>query len=187
MRAYIFINSELRESPHGRKLQHLRLLTKLGQMSKTSLRRLNPKEFDAALLQKLTREGRVYVDVPRVSDKGAYKREVLDYVQAIEDFVADGWRDQIAEVWYAIVDAACFRNTLTMKRGAKAGHMNRYAVTNLVCRLQHMGLYRSDVSMLTLHLQLEGVSKRNKYYESSGNYTIDSEARALLKQLLRRV
>jgi len=50
-----------------------------------------------------------------------------------------------------------------------------------------MGLYRSDVSMLTLHLQLEGVSKRNKYYESSGNYAIDSEARALLKQLIRRV
>ena len=57
---------------------------KLGTMKKSSLRRLSPKEFDANLLRQLTLEGRVYIDVPQVVDKNAYKREILEYVQAID-------------------------------------------------------------------------------------------------------
>ena len=51
-------------------------------MKKTSLRRLVPQDFDADTLRELTREGRVYICMPKVEDKSAYKQEIMDYVQA---------------------------------------------------------------------------------------------------------
>jgi hypothetical protein len=53
--------------------------------------------------------------------------------------------------------------------------------------MQNAGVYRQDVSMLSLHLKLEGVEKKNKYYKSSGNYDLSREAKAFLKQLLQGV
>ena len=184
-----FINSELRESLRGRKLQHLSLLTKLGKMRTSSLRRLLPKEFDPVLFEKLVNEGRVYIKYPRVNNnnKDAYKREVLDYVRTIDGFATDLWREDIDELWAKIVGAPCFESCLSMKNGIQAGHLNRYTVTNLVCRMQNMGVYRSDVPMLTLHLTLEQTDKRNKYYSSNGNYFLSKEAKALLRQLLLKV
>ena len=182
-----FINSELRESLRGRKMHHLSLLTKLGKMKNSSLRRVTPKEFNAALLEKLTREGKVYIDLPRVINKDAYKREVLDYVRAIDGYASEKWLKVVGDLWREIVGAPCLESCLAMKKGLQAGHLNRYAVTNLVCWLQSLGVYRRDVPMLTLHLALEQTGKRNKYYTSCGNYCLTKEARELLRQLLRKV
>lgn len=151
------------------------------------LQRLSPKEFDPALLEKLTREGKVYIDLSGVINKDAYMREVLDYVRAIDGYASEKWLKAIDDLWKGIVGAKCFEGCLSMKRGLQAGHMNHYAVTNLVCRLQNLGVYRRDVPMQTLHLTLEQTDKRNKYYCSSGNYCLTPEARTLLKELLRRV
>ena len=177
----------MRESPLERKFEHLSLLTKLGKMKNSSLRRLRPKEFDVALLEKLTNEGRVFVQLPRVINKDAYKREVLDYVRVIDEFATDLWREEIDDLWEMIVEAACLENFLSMKKGIQAGHLNRYAVTNLVSRMQSKGIYRKDVPMLTLHLRLEGTMVRNRYYKSSGNYTLTKDANTLLRQLFSRV
>ena len=156
-------------------------------MKKSSLRRLSPKEFDENLLRKWTLEGRVYIDVPQVVDKNAYKREILEYVQAIDDYATETWREQIDTLWSTIVDAVCFSDSLVMKKGKQSGHMNRYTVTNLVCRMQSLGVYRKDVSMLTLHLKLEGVTEKNKYYKSSGVYELPREARMFIRELFSRV
>lgn len=152
-----------------------------------TLKRLNPKEFDAALLEKLTREGRVYVNLPRVIDKDAHIRETLDYVQAIRDYVSDPWRDKIDDLWHEILDNEHLSDFLTMKRGMQAGHMNRYAVTNLVCRMQDNGIYSKDVTMQRLHLLLEGTTQKNKYYASSSNYNLSKEAKTCLKEFLSRI
>ena len=156
-------------------------------MKEQSLWRVTPREFDPVLFEKLVKQGRVFVNYPRVNNKDAYKREVLEYVRAIDDFATDLWRKDIEELWAKIVGAPCFEPCLSMKNGLQAGHLNRYTVTNLVCRMQNMGVYRSDVPMLTLHLTLEQTDKRNKYYSSNGNYCLTKEAKALLKQLLRKV
>jgi len=156
-------------------------------MYKHDLRRLSPKEFDAALLEKLTREGRVYIYSPKEIDKDACKREILAYTQAIECFASETWSDGVKELWQKIVREDSLLNCLIMKNGLQAGHMNRYVVTNLVCRLQNAGVYRQDVSMLELHRHLEGISTRNRYYKSSGNYDLPREARAILKELISRV
>ena len=156
-------------------------------MKKSSLRRLSPKEFDENLLRKWTLEGRVYINVPQEVDKNAYKREILEYVHAIDDFATDTWRGKMDDVWNAIVDAECFSDSLVMKKGKQTGHMNRYTVTNIVCRMQSLGIYRKDVSMLTLHLKLEGVSKKNTYYKSSGLYELSREARMFIRELFSKV
>ena len=153
-------------------------------MYKTSFHRLSPKEFDAALLKRLTEEGRVYIDFPKEITKDTYTREILDYVQAIRDYVSDPWREKIDNLWHEILDDACLADFLTMKRGLQAGHMNRYAVTNLVCRMQNNGIYRQDVTMHTLHLRLERTNTRNKYYVSCGNYLLPDKAKMVLKRLL---
>ena len=159
----------------------------LEKMTTSSLRRITPKDFDAARLEKLVMEGRVYVDYPRVINNDAYKREVLDYVRAIDGYASEKWLKTIGDLWAQIVGAECFKPCLAMKKGLQAGHLNRYTVTNLVCRLQSLGVYRRDVPMLTLHLTLEQTDKRNKYYCSCGNYCLTKEARELLRQLLRKV
>jgi len=146
-----------------------------------------PKDFDAELLKQLTDEGRVYIDVARDTNKDAYKKEVLEYVASIAEFATDAWQKEVSNLWKTIVETECFRDCLTMKKGINAGHMNRYTVTNIVCRLQNMGVYNKDVSMLTLHLCLEKTDKRNKFYQSSGNYSLNRDAKILLKQLLKRV
>ena len=177
----------MRESPHEIKLQHLNLLTKLGKMKKTVYRRLSIKDFDAVLLKKLTREGRVIISYQQEIDKDAYKREVLDYVQTIREFASEKWQKEIDGLWQAIVDASCFEECLKMKNGMQAGSMNRYSVTNIVCRLLNAGVYRQDVSMLSLHLKLEGIEKKNKYYKSAGNYDLNREAKAFMRKLLQKV
>lgn len=150
-------------------------------MKKKHFHRLSPKEFDAALLEKLTREGRVFVNLPRLIDKDAHIREILDYVHAIRDYVSDPWRDKIDDLWQEILDNECLSDFLTMKRGLCMGHMNRYAVTLIVCRMHNAGIYRDDVTMLTLHLRLEGTKRKNKYYTSCGNYAPSKEASKQLK------
>jgi hypothetical protein len=156
-------------------------------MKQTGLRRLSPKDFNATLIEELTRQGRVFIAPARLTDKDSYKREVLDYVQRIADYAADAWQEDIERLWQQIVDAPCFRECLTMKNGLQAGHMNRYTVTNLVYRMRSKGVYRAEVSMLTLHLRMEMATKKNRYYQSNGNYDLCSDAKALLKKLLQRV
>ncbi len=156
-------------------------------MKRKSFKRLSPKEFDANLLRQLTLEGRVYIDMPQVMDKNAYKREILDYVHSIDNYATEMWKGQMDAVWNTIVNATCFSDSLVMKKGKQTGHMNRYTVTNLVCRMQSLGVYRKDVSMLTLHLKLEGVTEKNKYYKSSGVYELPREARMFIRELFSRV
>lgn len=151
------------------------------------LKRVQPKEFDAALLERLCREGKLFVYLEPEKNTDMFRREVLDYVQKINDFVSDCWKGKIDDLWKTIVEESCFQDCLMMKNGMQAGHMNRYCVTNLVCRLQNAGVYRLDISMLSLHLKLEGVEKKNKYYKSSGNYELNRDARAFLRTLLQRV
>ena len=156
-------------------------------MKESSLRRLLPEEFDADRLRQLTLEGRVYIDISQEADKNAYKREILDYVHAIDDYATETWKGQMDTVWNTIVNATCFGDALVMKKGKQSGHMNRYTVTNIVCRMQSLGVYRKDVSMLTLHLRLEGVTEKNKYYKSSGVYELPREARMFIRELFSRV
>ena len=148
---------------------------------------MSPKDFDADTLRELTHEGRVYISNPLDEDKDAYKCEILDYVQAINEFATEDWKGRIASLWNDIVNAACLSSALVMQKGKQTGHMNRYVVTNIVNRMQSAGVYSKQVTMMTLHLKLEKTSKRNKYYLSTSNYPLSYEAKKFLKQLFRQL
>lgn len=152
-----------------------------------NLRKVRPEDFDVKQLEKWCREGKLFVVLEPDTDSNAYRREVLDYVRRINAFATENWEGKIDYLWSAIVDAPCFKDILIMKNGVQRGHINKYSVTNLVCRMQNVGVYRQDVSMLSLHLMLEGVEKKNKYYKSSGNYELNRDAKAFLRQLLQGV
>lgn len=156
-------------------------------MKKSCLRVLRPEEFDVDWLEYLTLEKRVYVDAPIETDAEAFKREVLDYVASIKDFVAEDWTDRIDRLWQKIVNEDCLADYLVMKKGLEAGHMNRYSVTNIVCRMQGQGIYRKDVQMKTLHMRLEGVSTENKYYNSYAAYKPKKDVRTLLNSLFSKI
>lgn len=153
----------------------------------SNLKRVQPKDYDAALLEELCREGRLYVYTEPVEDVDMCRREVLDYVRRIRDFAAESWKAKIDSLWNTIVEEPCFKECLMMKNGIQRGHINRYSVTNIVCRLQNAGVYRQDVSMLELHLRLEGIGQKNKYYRCSANYDLSRDARVVLRKLLQRV
>ena len=129
----------------------------------------------------------MYVDLPYEVDEDVFKCEILEYVSSINVYVTDAWHEDIDELWETIVNNEHLQNFLVMKRGSHAGHMNRYAVTSLVCRMQNLNVYSKDVPMLTLHLQLEGVKKKNKYYMSCGNYQLDRSDVRIINELCRRV
>lgn len=160
---------------------------KLDKVYSKNFKRLLPKEFDAALLEKLVKEGRVYVNVPKVSDKDAYMREILDYVKSIRKYAAAEWSGRIDEVWQKLVHIEGLADFLTMKRGLQAGHMNRYAVMNLICRMQSFGIYRKDVTTLKFNQELEGTTQRSRYYTSYGNYAPDKEARGVLREFFKSI
>jgi hypothetical protein len=152
-----------------------------------NFKKVRLEDFDLKQFEKLCHEGKLYVSLESDTDTNAYGREVLDYVRRINAFATEDWEGNIDNLWNAIVEAPCFKDILMMKNGVQRGHINKYSVTNLVCRMQNAGVYRQDVSMLSLHLKLEGVEKKNKYYKSSGNYDLSREAKAFLKQLLQGV
>ena len=148
------------------------------------LKRLTVREFDATMLEELTRQGRVFISLPRRQSADAYKQEVLSYVERISRYAAADWMPRVSLLWQQIVDCPQLAEVLTMKKGLQAGHMNRYVVTNIVALLQSEGVYSNDVKVIKLHLELEGVTVKNKYYTNSGNYALCRESRKLLSQLL---
>ena len=59
------------------------------------LKRVQPTEFDAALLERLCREGKVFVYLEPEKNIDMYRREVLNYVQKINDYVFDDWNEVV--------------------------------------------------------------------------------------------
>ena len=153
----------------------------------SNFKRVQPKKYDAALMERMCNEGRLYIYIEPEENVYMYRREVLDYVQRINNYVTEAWRERIAPLWQAIVNEPLLEQCLVMKNGMKRGHMNKYVVTNIVCRLQNAGVYSKDASMLELHLKLEGVKKKNNYYKSCSNYELKREDRVLLHDILQRV
>ena len=150
------------------------------------LQRLQPEYFDVEQLMRWTREGRVFISMPRCDDD-SYRQEVLDYVESIRGFATDAWHETIDALWHEIVGSTAISDCLVMKKGSNRGHMNRYTVTNLVMRMQNNGIYTKDVPMLKLHLTMERTTRKNKYYTSCGNYMLSREARAVLRELLNGI
>lgn len=130
---------------------------------KQKLQQVRIEDFSIAALRKAAREGRLYIE-PAAECVTNIEQEVLQYVSRIAEYAAPPYRECIDEVWRRIM---AHPKLAPLISGMKP--FNKYTVTSIAIFLRNQGIYtlRSDV---TLHLQLEGISKRNKYYTSRAYY-----------------
>ena len=130
---------------------------------KQRLQKVRIEDFDVAALRRAAREGRLYV-VPAVECETCCEHEVLQYVSRIAEQVAPSYRECIDEVWKRIVNHPQLSSLIGSMKP-----FNKYAVTDIAIFLCNRGLYTFDKAV-TLHLQLEGIEKRNRYYTSRAYY-----------------
>lgn len=111
------------------------------------------------------------------------QQEALAYVAAIDEFATAEWQPHLHRLWEVIVADEFFAAEMVMKQNRR---LNKYFVTSLVCNLQVRGVYYSteSVSLLKLHLTLEGITKKNSIYKNMVNYPVNVEQRKRLSTLM---
>ena len=135
------------------------------------------EDFNIAALRRAAREGRLYI-VPAVECETNVEQEVLTYVSRIAEYAAPPYRECIGEVWRRIVSHPQLSSLIGSMKP-----FNKYAVTDIAIFLCNRGLYNFDKAV-ALHLQLEGIEKRNKYYTSRTYYAPNAKPLlAILKEL----
>ena len=156
---------------------------------KTTLKKVPTEGITAKEVLALWRKGDLYckAEAEEISQEQLLRRcrqETLDYVSAINCFATAEWRPHIEEIWKAIVSDDLLASRLLMKQKHV---MNRYFVTSLVFNMQALGVYLpvEQVSMLRLHLRLEGVDVRNSVFNNCGNYPVTLALRRRLSALIR--
>ena len=130
---------------------------------KQRLQEVRIEDFDITALRRAVREGRLYV-VPAPECKTNIEHEVLRYVSRIAEQVAPQYQGCIDEVWRRIVN----HPDLAKQVGSMCP-FNKYTVTSIAIFLNNKGMYTFS-SGTALHLQLENITERNKYYTSRAYY-----------------
>ena len=143
-------------------------------------------DMTAEVVLSLWLRGELYVKPKKLLDDAMLltlrQREALEYVAAIDGFVAPEWQACIHELWQGIVGDPLFTDALLMKKGRKRGQLNRYFLTNIVFRLQALDVYLCD-DLVELHYKLEGVDEKNSIYKSSGAYPLSRTQQQRLLEL----
>ncbi len=155
------------------------------------LRKVRPEDFDAEMLMAAAREGRLYLDMTH--DEATLEqllarcqREALDYVSAIEDYVAPDWQPNIKELWTALLRDAFFAPQLVLQKGRSQGQLNKYLVTNIVDCMRGIKVYQCE-TLLELHKKMEGVGKKNSIYKSAGMYCLNWEQKQRFHELVKSI
>ena len=134
-----------------------------------------------------SREGRLYLientdDESKEELLARCQQEALTYVSAINDYVIEGLRPYIKDVWQSILTDDAFAPMLVMRKGRMQGHLNRYIITNIVFHLKALDIYQCD-NLLELHKMLEGVNSKNSIYKSAGMYSLNRVQRQRLREM----
>lgn len=156
---------------------------------KTNFVKVPARGITAEEILALWQEGKLYrreEPIPYGELLARCQQEAIVYVSSIDEFVAPAWRSYIKNVWRAIVYDVRFTPFLLMKQKHE---MNRYFVTALVYNLQVLGIYEpvEEVSMLKLHLKLEGISKRNSIFKNWEKYAPMNAQRRILNDIITNI
>ena len=147
-------------------------------------------DMTAEVVLSLWLRGELYVKPKKLLDdarlQALRQREALEYVGAIDGFVAPEWQACIHELWQGIVGDPLFTDALLMKKGRKRGQLNCYFLTNIVFRLQALDVYRCD-DLVELHYKLEGVNEKNSIYKSASKYKLTQAQRERLRHLKENI
>ena len=148
---------------------------------KQKLQEVRPEDFNITALRRAAREGRLYIR-PAAECEINIEHEVLRYVSRIAEWAAPQYKGRIHEVWRRIVS-----HPDLAKQIGSIHPLNKYTVTTIAIYLNNQGLY-TFASGMALHLQLEGVANRNKYYTSGSYYEPNAKAlRSIVKEVQKEV
>lgn len=145
---------------------------------KQRLQQVRIEDFNIAALRKAAREGRLYIE-PAAECETNIEHEVLDYVSRIEPYAAPEYRECIQEVWRRIVKHPLLAPKI--KKGDEP--FNKYVVTAIAIFLHESKVY-TFATATAMHLQLEGISTRNKYYKNATYYAPSGKEGGALRAIL---
>ena len=148
---------------------------------KQRLQEVRIEDFNIAALRRAAREGRLYV-VPAAECETNVEQEVLAYVSRIAEYTAPPYRECIGEVWRRIVTHPLLAPRLESRKEG----FNKYVVTAIAVYLYENGVY-SFASATAMHLQLENVKERNKYFKSNSYYAPSGEASRVLRCIVNEL
>ena len=146
---------------------------------KQQLQQVRIEDFNTAALRKAAREGRLYV-IPAAECETNVEQEVLAYVSRIAEYAAPQYRECIGEMWKRIVNDPLLAPLLMTRKEPFC----KYAVTAIAILLNNRGVYTYS-SGVALHLQLEEVAERNKYYKNYMKYAPDNKGYCALCGIIR--
>lgn len=148
---------------------------------KQRLQEVRIEDFDIAALRRAAREGRLYI-VPSAECETNMEHEVLEYVSRIADYAAPPYRECIDEMWRRIVSHPLLAPRLVSRKEA----FNKYMVTAIAVYLYENGVY-VFASATAMHLQLENVKERNKYFKNNSYYAPSGEASRVLRCIVNEL
>ena len=148
---------------------------------KQRLQEVRIEDFDITALRRAAREGRLYV-VPAPECETNIEHEVLRYVNRIAEYAAPPYRECIDEVWRRIVNDPLLAPLLVSRKEA----FNKYSVTAIAVYLHEYGVYQF-ASATAMHLQLENVKERNKYFKNNSYYAPSGEASRVLRCIVNEL
>ena len=148
---------------------------------KQRLQEVRIEDFDIAALRRAAREGRLYI-VPVAECETNIEQEVLAYVSRIAEQAAPPYRECIDEVWRCIVNHPLLAPRLVSRKEA----FNKYVVTAIAVYLYENGVY-GFASATAMHLQLENVKERNKYFKSNSYYAPSGEVSRVLRCIVNEL
>ena len=148
---------------------------------KQRLQKVLTKDFDIVALRKAAREGRLYIE-PAAEYEPSIEPAVLEYVNRIEEFATLAYQGAISKVWRRIANDPSLSPLLKSSRET----INKYRVTAIAIFLYNKGCYDFPTAT-AMHLQLEGVAKRNKYYTNGSNYELRNTERNALCSIIEEV
>lgn len=147
------------------------------------------KTFDLLALQKAFEEGRLYIQ-PKAKPEAELREEgikaILSYVSRIDDCSSSIYRSHIREIWERILRDQMLNHLFFMEKGKRRNMPNWYRVTSVVGNLRESNVYRKDdFNFMQLHLQLEGVKRKNGRYTGSTLYYLTNKELTALRHILK--
>lgn len=147
-------------------------------------------DFNMAALKKAAREGRLFIKPSSLSPEEVRERslnEILQYVGRIDSCASPQYACHIRELWHEILLYNEIADSLITTRGKHEGQPNWYHITSLVTYLLEKEVYRKhEFTIVSLHLKMEQITKRNNHYTGSSTFYLNSEQRNILKCILKK-
>ena len=107
---------------------------------------------------------------------------ILEYVSRSFAFARPEWTDVLPRFWRAVASREAWQDELFLQCGKHKGAVNRYRLMTVMNWLAERQVFREEVTLLQLHLAIEGRARPTTVYRNYSNYPL-SHARKELDRI----